>query len=155
MSNFEHDLNTANAEVRKLRAEAESTAERIACLLDEVANLRTELAASREQIENLQTGRLHTCHENCQRVECRQRRRIAELEKDNDLLRRANSDVRRIALERDAFEEDNRRLDWLEQRMLGAEWGPDSRYTLTEFTAADIRQHGLRATVDRYMGAKP
>jgi septal ring factor EnvC (AmiA/AmiB activator) len=53
-------------------------------LTDFARQLEAELAQANERIANLEAGSIHSCHDQCQRVECVLRRRVAELEQERD-----------------------------------------------------------------------
>lgn len=44
-----------------------------------------------KRVAELETNRIHTCHDQCPKIECVQRRRIEELEAENKKLREALS----------------------------------------------------------------
>ena len=55
---------------------------------DNTAHLR-KIIELQKRIEKLEVNRIHTCHDQCQKIECVQRRRIEELEAENKKLRDA------------------------------------------------------------------
>lgn len=48
----------------------------------EIAALKAENERLRGRVNDLETASIHTCHDQCQRVECVLRRRVAELESE-------------------------------------------------------------------------
>lgn len=48
-------------------------------LTERERQLETELAAANTRIKDIEARGIHSCHDGCQRLECRQRRRIEEL----------------------------------------------------------------------------
>jgi hypothetical protein len=51
---------------------------------DFARQLERELAVANERIANLEASTIHSCHDQCQRVECVLRRKLAEVEKERD-----------------------------------------------------------------------
>lgn len=99
---IETKLAAARAEIVRLKKRIADDNKAYGCELrdpngtiwDHATKLQAELARLTAELE---AKGLHTCHEDCQRLECRQRREIEA-----------------IKAERDALAEDKERLDWLE-----------------------------------------
>jgi hypothetical protein len=88
---------------------------------DFARQLERELNAANERIANLEAGSIHSCHDQCQRIECVLRRRVAELEQELAVSKNqfeamavAFTDNQRWLAE---LEKDKERLDWLNESM--------------------------------------
>ena len=55
----------------------------------QIWHLQSSLDSANERVKELETNRIHTCHDQCPKIECVQRRRIEELEAENKKLREA------------------------------------------------------------------
>jgi hypothetical protein len=115
-------------------AEEAQQTQRYGCFMvksDFARQLERELNAADERIADLEAGSIHSCHDQCQRIECVLRRRVAELEQElavskNQFEAMALSFTdkwRRLA----ELEKDKERLDWLNESMTiestGGTWG--------------------------------
>lgn len=112
LSAFKSGYDAGYAEGRAELAELKATSVPGRVLIErdearaEVERLECELAEAKGRIADFTDGRVHTCHDECQRIECVQFRKIAALEAENARLKKLANEGRGmvgVLEERDRF----------------------------------------------------
>ena len=99
-----------------------------------VARLRARIAELEGEVKRLDLNGIHTCHDECQRLPCAQRREIDALKADNAKLREALGAARRFAVRA------------IEANVTGIDFDPASHPVVAKIDAAlsqtDGGEHG-------------